>query len=143
MRHLLQTLHILFAIFAVGPLVHAATTASRGVRQADGHAVATAARTVRIYGYASLLVALFGFGLVQPKYDHQFSDTWIWLSVVLYVVALAVLFAVLQPSLQRAATALAEGSSAQPLNARIAASGGVIGLLFAVIVVLMVYKPGS
>lgn len=171
MRHLLEALHILFAIFAVGPLVHAATTAARGVRAGDASAVAGSARTVKIYGYASIAVAVLGFGLVQPKWDNRFGDTWVWLSLVLYLVALAVVFALLLPSLQGAARALAGaavggaavggaaagtgevagpgapagtgGAAAEAFTARIAASGGVVALIFAVIVFLMVFKPGS
>jgi uncharacterized membrane protein len=158
MRHLFDALHILLAVFAIGPLAHAATTASRGVRQGDRHAIAASTRMVRIYSYASLLVVVFGMALVQSRYNHSFSDTWIWLSLVLYVISLAILFAVLLPGLERAAGSL-EGSSkpavadeADPapngavdsaVTARIAAAGGAVGLIFAVIVVLMVYKPGS
>ena len=39
----LLALHLLFAIFAIGPLVQAATTAGRAVRKADA---ATAAASV-------------------------------------------------------------------------------------------------
>jgi uncharacterized membrane protein len=161
MRHLLEALHILFAIFAIGPLVHAATTAARGVKAGDASAVAGSARTVKIYGYASIAVAVLGFGLVQPKWDNRFGDTWVWLSLVLYLVSLAVVFALLLPSLQGAAKALTGstvstggavdagasaatgGSAAEAFTARIAAGGGLVALIFAVIVFLMVFKPGS
>jgi uncharacterized membrane protein len=143
MRHLFETIHVLLAVFAIGPLVHAASTAARGVRTGDAAAVRSSARTVRIYGYLSLLVALAGMSLVQPKYDHEFGDTWIWLSLVLWVVATAVVFALLLPGLNGAASALEHGAPAQTLVARVAAGGGTVALLYAVIVVLMVYKPGS
>jgi uncharacterized membrane protein len=143
MRHLLDTLHILFAIFAVGPLVHAATTAARGVRAGNAGAVASSARTVKLYGYLSILVPIFGMSLVQSKYQHEFRDTWIWLSVVLWVIATALVFALLLPNLNGAAVALANKAPAASLVGRIAASGGVIALLYVVIVVLMVYKPGG
>ena len=136
-------MHVLFAVFAIGPLAHAATTAARGVRSADAGAVATSARTVTIYGYLSVVVAIIGMSLVQPKYQHSFGDTWVWLSLVLWAVATATVFAVLIPSLKGASTALANGAPAGSLTGRIAASGGVIALLYAVIVALMVYKPGS
>jgi uncharacterized membrane protein len=143
MEKLLITVHVLFAVFAIGPLAHAATTAARGVRSGDGAAVATSARTVTIYGYLSVVVAIIGMGLVQPKYQHSFGDTWVWLSLVLWVVATALVFALLLPSLKGAATALASGASATALAGRVAAAGGIIALLYAVIVALMVYKPGS
>ncbi|MDQ2957603.1 MAG: DUF2269 family protein [Actinomycetota bacterium] len=143
MRHLLLFLHILFAIFAIGPLVGAATTAARGVRAGDGAAVASSVRTVRLYGYVSLLVAVLGIGLVQPKWHAKFSYPWVWVSLLLYLLALAVTLAVLVPGLAKAATAITEGSPTKALAGRVAGAGGVIGLLFAVIVGLMVYRPGG
>jgi uncharacterized membrane protein len=141
MRHLLLALHILFAVFAVGPLVGAASIAARGVRAGDAATVASSARTVRIYGYASILVALLGMGLVQPKWHAKFSYPWVWISLVLYLAALALSLLVLAPSLSRAAGRLTGGADARAEGARAAGAGGLISLLFAVIVFLMVYKP--
>jgi len=153
MRHLLLALHLLFAIFAVGPLVHAATTASRGVKAGDAAAVRGAARTTRVYSYASLLVVVLGFALMSQKgyggRKTEFSETWIWLSLVLYVIALGVAVAVLIPALESAAGAITDatpagnGAAASSLVARVAAAGGLIALLFAGIVFLMVYQPGA
>ncbi len=143
MHKLLLALHLLFAIFAIGPLVHAATTAARGVRQGDATATAASARTARIYSYASLLVVLAGFGLVQKKWHAQFSDTWVWLSVALWVVAVGLVLGGLVPALDRATEQIQAGSVAQSLVGRVAAIGGVIGLIFAGIVFLMVYRPGG
>ena len=150
MRHLLLSLHILFAIFAIGPLVGVASTAARGIRAGDAAMVASSARTVRIYGYASILVPLLGMGLVQPKWHAKFSYPWVWISLVLYLAALVLTLAVLEPSLRRAASRLtgatgageaAVGETAGREAGRAAAAGGLIALLFAVIVFLMVYQP--
>jgi uncharacterized membrane protein len=141
MRDLLLSLHVLFAIFAIGPLVGAASTAARGVRAGDGPAVAGSARTVRIYGYASLAVVVLGLGLVQPKWHAKFSYPWVWVSLILYVLALVLTLAVLEPNLRKAGAELAASNSAQALTGRVAASGGLIALSFAVIVFLMVYRP--
>src|SRR5947199_8355782 len=96
---LLLTLHLLFAIFAVGPLVHAATTAGRGVRQGDGAATAGAARMLKIYAYASVLVIIAGFGLMSQKEDGKqlgkFTEPWIWVSLLLWFVAVVVVLAVM------------------------------------------------
>lgn len=167
MLKLLLLLHLLTAIFAIGPLVHAVTTASRGLRQADAPALASSARMAKIYSMASVLVVIFGFGLMSQKRRGKelgsFGDTWIWLSVLLWVVAVVVTFVVIVPALEKAADTInrAPGgsSSDEPLGetrgetnvatalkaqtARVAASGGVVGIIFAVIVVLMVYRPGS
>lgn len=142
-------LHLLFAIFAVGPLVHAATTASRGLRKSDAAATTASARTTRIYAYASVLTIVFGFGLMSATspYTHEkvarFGETWIWLSLLLWIVAAALALLLTVPSLEKATTRLTAGQSAAELTGRVAASGGVIGLIFAAIVFLMVYQPGS
>lgn len=143
-------LHLLAAIFAIGPLVGAATTAGRGLRKGDAGATESAARTLTIYGYASVLVVVFGMGLMSAKspYTHQtvadMGDLWIWLSLLLWLVTLGLLFGLTVPALKQAATAITGGAdTVSSTTAKVAASGGVIGLIYAVIVFLMVYRPGS
>lgn len=146
MRNLFLSLHVLTAIFAVGPLVAAATTASRGLRQGDAAAVATASRTARIYSYASVLVIILGMGVLGMKESGEkatsFGELWVWLSLVLWIVAIALVLGVLVPGLNKAGSTISGGGSAATAVARTAAVGGIVGLLFAVIVFLMVYRPG-
>jgi uncharacterized membrane protein len=143
---LFLALHVLAAIFAIGPLAHAVTTASRGLRTGDATATATSARTARIYAYASLVVVILGFGLMSMKEDGKaagdFTEPWIWISVLLWAVAVAVTLAVIVPSLEKATTAIGNSEAVATMTGKVAASGGVVALLFAVIVFLMVYKPG-
>ncbi|HEU5265280.1 MAG TPA: DUF2269 family protein [Jatrophihabitans sp.] len=149
MFRFLLALHILFAVFAIGPLVHAATTASRGVRRGDGAATAASARLLRVYSYASVLVVLVGFALMSTtsvftgKKAAEFGDTYIWLSVLLYVVAIALIVAIVIPALDRATQIITEQGSVVTLTGRVAAAGGLVGLIFAGIVFLMVYRPGT
>lgn len=149
MFRILLALHVLAAIFAIGPLVHAATTASRGLRTADAAATRSAARTVTLYSYVSGVVVVLGFGLMSSKsyYTHKttadFGDLWIWLSVVLWLAAVGLALGVIAPALTKATELLEGGSSVEALTAKVAASGGIVGLLFAAIVFLMVYRPGS
>lgn len=147
MYNILFALHLLTAIFAIGPLVHTVTTASRGLRTADAGATASSARTARIYSYASVAVVIFGMGVMSSKEDGktvaQFSDPYIWVSLLLWLVAVALTLAVIVPSLQQATTKIGAGEALDALTAKVAASGGVVGLIFAGIVFLMVYKPGS
>jgi hypothetical protein len=147
MFKILLALHLLFAVFAVGPLVHAATTAARGVRTGDGAATASSSRMLKIYSYASVLVIIVGFGLMSSKRHGktvaEFSDVWIWLSVLLWLVAVALVLAVIVPALERATKLIAEQQSVVALTGRVAAAGGIVGLIFAAIVFLMVYRPGS
>lgn len=150
MFKLLLFLHLLAAIFAVGPLVGAATTASRALRTPDAEGARSAARTIRLYSYVSVVVVVLGMGLMSQKapWDKtrtvaDFGDTWIWLSVVLWVATVALALAGLVPALGRAATAIDEGGSVSTMTGRVAAYGGVTGLLYAAIVLLMVYQPGG
>lgn len=146
---ILLALHLLTAVFAIGPLAHAVTTASRGLRTSDGAATATAARTTRIYAYASVVVVVIGFGLMSAESPYTgdkvagFGELWIWLSALLWLVAVALALGIVVPALERATAAIGNGDAVDGLVGRVAASGGVIGLLFAVIVFLMVYQPGS
>ena len=150
MFKILLALHLLTAIFVIGPLVHITTTSVRGLRKGDATATAAAARGSRIYGSLSVIVVILGFGLMSAKapwdksqHVAEFSDLWIWLSVVLWLVGAAVAIAVLEPSLRTATTEIEAGRPVDALKGRVAASGGIIGLLMAVIVFLMVYQPGS
>ena len=149
MFNLFLALHVLAVVFVIGPLAHAATTAGRGIRTGDGAATALASRTARIYGNVSVVVVILGFGLMSMKDPdtHQkvakFSETWIWLALLLWVVAMAIVMAVVVPTLDKATQLIAKQESVVSLTARVGAAGGVVGVLFAVIIVLMVYRPGS
>lgn len=150
MYKIMLALHLLFAIFAIGPMVHAATTAVRGVRHGDAGATAYSARVARIYAYVSVLVVVFGFALMSADAPWnpdekvaEFGETWIWLSLVLWAVSAALVLAGVVPGLNQATKRITAGGSARELSGRIAASGGVSGILLAVVVFLMVYQPGS
>jgi hypothetical protein len=147
---ILLALHLLAAVFAVGPLVHAATTASRGLRTGDGAATASSARTATLYSYASVLVVVFGFGLMSADAPWnknekvaEFGDPYIWISVLLWLAAIALTLGLIVPTLQQATVKITNGEGVDGLTARVAAAGGAVGLIFAAIVFLMVYRPGS
>ena len=67
MLKLLLALHLVFAVFAIGPLVHAATTAGRGIRRATAPPPPSSSRMLRIYAYVSVLVVIAGMGLMSQK----------------------------------------------------------------------------
>lgn len=150
MFKILFALHLLTAIFAIGPLVHAATTASRGLRTADAGATASAARTVTLYSYVSVLVVILGFGVMSSKAPWNpdenvasFGDPYIWISALLWFVAVGLALGVIAPALEQATTRIGAGEAVDAMIGKVAASGGIVGLIFAGIVFLMVYKPGS
>lgn len=148
MYDFLLALHLVLAVFAIGPLVHAATTAGRGIRTGDGAATASSSRMLRIYGYASVLVVLVGFALmsIDSPYGRgqvgEIGQTWIWLSLALWALAVGIILGVTVPTLDKASRLITQEESVVSLTARVAASGGVVGLMFAAVVFLMVYRPG-
>jgi hypothetical protein len=150
MFKIMLALHLLTAIFAIGPLVGAATVASRGLRKADAGATDSAARTLTIYAYASVVVVILGMGLMSADSPYRkgekvadIGDLWIWLSLVLWAVSVAIVLAGMVPALKKATTTIREGGAVDTLVGRTAALGGVTGLIYAGIVFLMVYRPGS
>jgi uncharacterized membrane protein len=150
MFKIMLALHLLTAIFAIGPLVGAATTASRGLRKADAGAIGSSTRTLTVYGYASVVVVVLGMGLMSSKLHGKtvadMGDVWIWLSLLLWLATLGLLFGLTLPTLKKASATAGAGSAGEALKAmtgKVAASGGLIGLIYAAIVFLMVYRPGS
>lgn len=146
MGTLLAVLHVLTAVFLIGPMAMLPMTAMRAVRAGNAPMVATLGTSTRIFSLASLLVAVFGFGVlgVEGK-EHGISVTtsWILSSLILYVVALALNLALVVPALRRAAEELTERAPEHknPQYGRIAAGSGIVTLLLLAVVVLMVWKP--
>jgi hypothetical protein len=147
MFKIMLTLHLLTAIFAVGPLVWAAKTAGRGVRRGDAHEIGLATRVLKWYSIASVLVVIFGFALMSSKEDGhtvaEFSDTYIWLSLLLWAAAIGVIHGALMPRLQKISARIDGGESVSGTAVPIAVVGGLVSVIFVVIIFLMVYKPGS
>jgi uncharacterized membrane protein len=139
--------HLLLVVFTVGPLLHVAKTASRGIRHGDASATAAASRSLRIYGYVSVLVVIAGFGLMsQKRHGEQlgeFSDVWIWLSLLLWLLAMAVVLGELVPTLNKVTELIKVEDSVVGYTARTIIAGSVVAAIFFAIIVLMVYQPGS
>jgi uncharacterized membrane protein len=160
-------IHVVLAIFLIGPLVAAANQVARELRGGSVDTVRLLARTVTIYGWASLLVGIVGFGLVRDRFS--FSDGWLIASIVLFVVASVLVLALLVPMLRRATAGTATGTATGPATGtatgpatgpatgeagaatgggtaaapRVAAIAGVASLCYVVIAVLMTWKPGG
>lgn len=98
--------------------------------------------------YAIYLVPILGIGLIGASGGvYTFSQAWVSASFALYIIALGVAHGVLIPGHRKLNTALAAGGPSSPevasLNRRVAVSGGIANLLWVVILVLMVWKPGA
>lgn len=139
-------IHVVLAIFVIGPLVAAANQVARELRSGSAGTLRLLSRTVTIYGWASLLVGIVGFGLVRDEFS--FSDGWLIASIVLFVLASVLILALLAPMLGRATTGAATGAGTgtgdtAALAPRAAMLAGVASLCYVAIAVLMTWKPGG
>ena len=142
METLFAVLHVVTAVFIVGPMAILPMTAMRAVRAGDARQVETLAKSTNLLSLLSLLVVLFGFGvmgLADKKYDLSVTTPWILWSIILYVVALGLTLFVVVPAMRRAGEALRDGTASR--YPQIAAGSGVASLLLLAVVVLMVWKP--
>jgi hypothetical protein len=160
-------LHVAFAIFAVGPVTLAILTTPRYIRKRDLVVLRFLRRTTLLYAVISLGVLIAGLVLAQLL--HDFSKPWLSVSLTLFVVAL-VLLALIARDQHRAILTLedaeaeaadaaldeaAESGQAAPADAatrhqelhlahvergRIASLGGIVTLIWLVILVLMVWN---
>jgi uncharacterized membrane protein len=147
MESLLSTLHVVGAVFIVGPMAILPMTAMRAIRAGQGAQVEVLAKSTFVFSLLSLVVAVLGFGVIGvTTHDTKVSTPWVLISIVLYAVALALTLIAVVPALRSAAEHLQDPAS-QNLKApdyrRIAIGSGVATVLLVVVVVLMSWKPGG
>src|ERR1035437_9713451 len=131
METVLNVLHVLTAVFIVGPMALLPMTAMRAIRGGDGAQVTSLAQSTNVLSLASLIVVFFGFGLMSLDKEVKLSITtpWILSSLILYVVALALSVAVVVPAMRTtgehltAAAPAAEGGNDYK---RIAMTSGIV-----------------
>ena len=144
----LKTLHILFAIVAVGFNISYGIWQARAAREPEhmGYAL----RGIKFLddrvanpSYAGLLVVGIILVLIG-RYD--FTTFWVAVAIGLYVLMGAVAFVFYSPTLKRQIAAYEAGGAQSAEFAQLAARGRLVGIVLAVlvlaIVVLMVVKPG-
>jgi len=160
-------LHILCAIVGFGAVflngLYGAQMKARmqAGRPAEALAIFEANEAVsRIGEYFIYAVFLFGFailGLSDPVF--KFSQTWVWLSVVLYIVAIGISHGVLMPTVKRMGVLMKElvdggpppaGAVGPPpqaaemaaLGKKLGVVGPVLDIFMITVLFLMVWKPG-
>ncbi|HLI00212.1 MAG TPA: DUF2269 family protein [Acidimicrobiales bacterium] len=153
----LLTLHLLCVIGGFGYLAYSGVTLVVGRRR--GAAIGTLEVTLQVGLLAELLIygaVIFGIGAVGSSHHWKFQQTWVWLALVLYVVALGILHGLIKRSQREYATLARQLSQVGPvrerppqidriesLEQRIAFGWGVFNLLVVAVVCLMVWKPGA
>jgi uncharacterized membrane protein len=137
-------LHVAAAIVLIGPLVVVTMASPRAIRSGDaGLAVLRwLHRTTRVYGLLSIVVFLLGLWLV-PVAKVGWGEFWLSSSMTLYVVALALLFGLVERDQRTAIRHLEAGESSDVKAGRIAGVAGAVSLIWVVIVLLMVWRPGQ
>jgi uncharacterized membrane protein len=158
MDTLFAILHVVGAVFIVGPMAILPMSAMRAVRAGNAAQVSTLAKSTNLFALLSLIVFVLGFALVgmaDPKYHLSVGTPWVLWSIVLYIVALGLTLFLVVPTMRRASEALeaapaaaapvgSADASATPARAgypAIAAGSGIASLLLVAVVVLMVWKP--
>ena len=138
-----KLLHVALAVFLIGPLtvVVAATPAAIRGGAPSVPLLRWFARTTQLYGLATVVVLVLGMALVAP--DHSFGEVWIWGSLVLFAVAIALLLRVVEPGQRAALEAIEVGGPTAALERRILVVGGVVSLCWVAILALMIYQPGA
>jgi|tagenome__1003787_1003787.scaffolds.fasta_scaffold20884289_4 hypothetical protein len=154
MAKVLLAVHVLAAILIVGPVAVAASLfpravtsgIDRGTGGAAGQHVETAGLLHRICrAYAAVGVVVPVFGIATSAQLGVLGDPWLLVSLLLTVAAAALLGARVLPA-QRSLLGSAGERAPTAVAARVRAlvmATGVFNLLWAVVVVLMIVRPGS
>ena len=130
--------------------IYAAQVAKRSGAGALAVAEANFAVT-KLFEKVIYLVPIFGFGLMGMSDDAwKFSQTWLWLSLLLYLAGVGVAHAMMIPGARKmnevlaaAGDGAAPAAELDPITKRLATGGMFLDLLLVVIFVLMIWKPGS
>lgn len=146
----LLAVHVLAAIIAIGPITVAASMFPAMMRRAlaappDPQAASWARLLHRICRvYAVVGVAVPVFGLATASSLGVLTDAWLLVSMALTAAAALLLILVVLPR-QAALTADLDSTAAPAGRAipRLAMVTGMFNLLWAVVTVLMIVRPGS
>jgi uncharacterized membrane protein len=88
-------------------------------------------------------IPLFGLALVgMSDKVYKVGQTWVWLSLVLYILAIGVSHSVMIPNGKKMLAGPSGPDEAAALGKKLAAGGMTLNLLATAIIVLMIWKPG-
>jgi uncharacterized membrane protein len=145
----LKTLHIFFAIVAVGLNISYAIWQQRAAREPEhtGYAL----RGIKFLddrvanpAYAGLLIVGILLVLLGP---WEFEQFWVYASIALYLLMGTVAFFLYSPTLKKLIASFESSGSATAEFAALSGRSRTVGILLAVIVVaiivMMVVKPGG
>ena len=150
--NLVLVLHILAVIIGFGGTFIAGFYGRESENRSGREGLAIAETTLKVTGLAPTMavytVPILGILLILLSDDTwKFSEAWISLSLLLYIVLVALAVTVQVPAIRRmvAMRSGAEGAQSmdvQRLTKKVAMVGGIVNLLWVVVLFLMVFKPG-
>jgi hypothetical protein len=155
-------LHILSVILGIGTVMLNGVYAAQAQKYEGPpqRAIFEANEQVsKIAEYVIYTIPIWGIALVfMSKGDLiEFSDTWVWLSLVLFIAALGISHAVMIPGTKRFIVLLHEieqgpapvggpppqVAEIQQIGKKLGGGGAALNILAVVILALMIWKPGS
>jgi uncharacterized membrane protein len=156
----LLLLHILSIVVGIGAVMLNGLYASQSQKRPGpgGRAVSEANYAVSMVA-ENFIYVIPVFGILLVIFSDgawEFSQAWVWLSIVVYVIALGISHSVLIPGHRRVNGLLAEMEQSPPTASgpppqvatleatgkRLAAAGATNNLLVVVLIALMIWKPG-
>ena len=140
MTAVLLAVHVLGGIVFVGPVTVAASLFPRYAREGSVGVVDALHRISRVYAVLGLAVPVFG--IATGAQLGVLGDAWLLVSMALTLVAALLLGLVILPAQARVVTGLHERGAAS-VPASLGMTTGVFALIWAVVVVLMIVRPGS
>jgi hypothetical protein len=88
-------------------------------------------------------IPIWGIALVAMSDSvFEFGQTWVWLSLLLYIAAIGISHAVMIPSSRAMLAGPSGPEQAAELEKKLATGGMTLNLIVVVILALMIWKPG-
>lgn len=155
MFELLVFLHLVAVVVGIGTVFLNGMYANIAMKRQGTEGVAISEANYDVSAIAEKFIyaiPVFGVLAVLANDGIEFSQVWIWLSIVLYIAAIGVAHAVVIPGHRRlnelgrlmssGQAGPAEGAEMEALGKRMAPAGMTLNLLAVVLIGLMVWKPG-
>ena len=157
MFELLVFLHLVAVVVGIGTVFLNGVYANISMKRQGAEGLAVSEANFEVSALAEKFIyaiPVFGILAVLASDDaYDFAETWIWLSTLLYVIAIGISHSIVIPGhrrmneLSRAMGSgqggQAEGEEMASIGKRMAPAGLALDLLALVIIGLMVWKPGN
>src|SRR3954451_25402576 len=143
----LLVLHILSAIVGLGAVMLNGLYAAQTQRRPGpaGRAVFEANLFVtQVAEYVIYLIPIFGIALIYTSDKvWKFSQTWTWLSLLLYLIAIGISHAVMKPGAKRILALMDRDAAVAEITEvgkRLGVCGAALNVIVVVILFLMIWK---